>query len=61
MTESEWKLKKENAALKMALCQAQSQLLQAQFNAAQAEDKALGEAWTEPEADQCSESFSPPT
>ena len=45
MNESEWKLKKENAALKMALCQAQSQLLQAQFNAAQAEDKALGEKW----------------
>ena len=48
MTEELWNLKKQNAALKMALCQAQSQLLQAQFNAAQAEDKALGEAWEEP-------------
>ena len=50
MTEAEWKLKKENAQLKMALCQAQSQLLPAQFNAAQAEDEALGEKWVDPEA-----------
>ena len=52
MTESEWKLKKENAALKMALAQANSQLLQAQFNAAQAEDKALGEKWEATEANE---------
>jgi hypothetical protein len=48
MTEEVWALKRENAQLKMALCQANSQLLQAQFEAAKAELAALGEMWVAP-------------
>jgi len=38
MTEEEWKLRKENASLKKLIAQLQ-------FNTADAEDKALGEAY----------------
>ena len=43
MTKSEWELKKENVALR-------KQLAQLMFNAADAEDKSLGNEWTPPAA-----------
>jgi hypothetical protein len=43
MTKSEWQLKKENLALR-------KQLAQLMFNAADAEDKLLGEEWMPPAA-----------
>jgi hypothetical protein len=43
MTEAEWNLKKENTALR-------KQVAQLLFNAADAEDKALGSTWLPPAA-----------
>ncbi len=45
MTEELWKLRKENAALKKALIEAQSVILQQQYREAVAADKALGDTW----------------
>lgn len=48
MTEAEWNLRKENAQLKMLLCEAQSQVLQLQHTAAKAEFDGLGGEWKAP-------------
>ena len=45
MTEEVWKLKRENAQLKLALCQANGAELQRQFDAAKSELATLGESW----------------
>lgn len=51
MTESEWKLSKELAQMKMMVAQVTSQLCQRDFNEARAQDLALGEKWPgEPES-----------
>jgi hypothetical protein len=48
MIEEVWRLRRENAQLKMALAQANAQIMQSQYDAAKAELAALGEKW-EPE------------
>lgn len=53
MNETEWKLRKENAALRMALAEAQSRLIHAEHQAAKADSDALGAAWVSAEAETC--------
>ena len=50
MNETEYKLRKENAQLMMALAQAQSQLMQIQFDKAKSDMDALGTEY-KPEAE----------
>lgn len=48
MTETEWKLRKENAQLKIALAQAQARLCEEMHRSAVAEDQALGAEYVTP-------------